>query len=43
MEPPRDNPALIELRLTLWPGGEDRLLAHVHPHGASVSWAPNRA
>jgi len=26
------------LRLTLWPGGEDGLLAHVHPHGASVQW-----
>jgi len=26
------------LRLTLWPGGEDRLLAHAHPHGASVQW-----
>ena len=27
------------LRLTLWPGGEDRLLARVHPHGALVAWA----
>lgn len=26
------------LRLTLWPGGEDRLLARVHPHGAMVAW-----
>ncbi len=26
------------LRLRLWPDGEDRLLAHVHPHGASVRW-----
>ena len=26
------------LRLRLWPGGEDRLLAHAHPHGASVRW-----
>ena len=26
------------LRLKLWPGGEDRLLAHVHPHGAKVRW-----
>lgn len=26
------------LRLRLWPSGEDRLLAHVHPHGASVRW-----
>ncbi|TRW14809.1 DUF2332 domain-containing protein [Glacieibacterium frigidum] len=30
--------ALPTLRLTLWPGGEDRLLAHAHPHGASVQW-----
>jgi len=28
-----------ELRLTLWPGGEDRLLAHVHWHGAWVRWS----
>ena len=27
MEPPPDNLALMELRLTLWPGGEDRRLA----------------
>lgn len=26
------------LRLTLWPGGEDRLLALSHPHGGFVSW-----
>lgn len=26
------------LRLRTWPGGEDRLLAHVHPHGASLRW-----
>jgi hypothetical protein len=26
------------LRLKLWPGGEDRLLAHVHPHGSEVRW-----
>ena len=38
MEPPPNNLATIELRLTLWPGGKDRLLAHVHPHGASVDW-----
>lgn len=28
----------IELRLTLWPGGQDRLLAQAHPHGAIVNW-----
>jgi hypothetical protein len=26
------------LRLKSWPGGEDRLLATCHPHGASVNW-----
>jgi hypothetical protein len=26
------------LRLTLWPSGEERLLAHVHPHGSEVRW-----
>jgi hypothetical protein len=30
--------ALPTLRLTLWPGGEERLLARAHPHGASVEW-----
>jgi hypothetical protein len=38
MEPPADNLAEVHVRLTLWPGGEDRLLARVHPHGASVDW-----
>ncbi|HEX2764557.1 MAG TPA: DUF2332 family protein [Allosphingosinicella sp.] len=26
------------LRLRVWPGGEDKLLAWCHPHGTSVSW-----
>ena len=38
MEPALDDLARVELRLTLWPGGEERLLADVHPHGASVAW-----
>ncbi len=38
MEPPPDDLANMELRLTLWPGGDERLLARVHPHGASVNW-----
>ncbi len=38
MEPAADDYKRIELRLTCWPGGEDRLLAEVHPHGAWVSW-----
>jgi hypothetical protein len=32
----KDEPAA--LRLTLWPGGEDELLARVHPHGTWVRW-----
>ena len=38
MEPPPTDMATMELRLTLWPGGEDRRLATVHPHGAWVAW-----
>jgi hypothetical protein len=38
MEPVQGQMAPIELRLTIWPGGEDRLLAHVHAHGAWVRW-----
>lgn len=38
MEPPPENMAGMEVRLTLWPGGEERVLADVHPHGASVRW-----
>ncbi|TPE59426.1 DUF2332 domain-containing protein [Sandaracinobacter neustonicus] len=37
----QENPGAGEpptLRLTLWPGGEDRLLARAHPHGRIVSW-----
>ncbi|AQR62353.1 hypothetical protein BZG35_12400 [Brevundimonas sp. LM2] len=26
------------LRLTLWPGGEERALAHGHPHGTWLDW-----
>lgn len=36
---PAPPPALgMETRLTLWPGGEERLLARAHPHGALVAW-----
>jgi hypothetical protein len=36
MEPyPSGGP---ELKLTLWPGGERRVLGEVHTHGASVDW-----
>lgn len=27
-----------ELRLTQWPGGETRTIAHAHPHGAWIEW-----
>lgn len=37
MEPPGVTPKM-DIRLTLWPGGAERLLAHSHPHGASVEW-----
>lgn len=38
MEPSPTNPAVMELRLTSWPSGEDRLLAHAHPHGSWIEW-----
>jgi hypothetical protein len=39
MEPsPVDTAGMNEVRLRLWPGGEDRVLALVHPHGATVDW-----
>lgn len=38
MEPPPGNLAGMDLRLTMWPGGEERVLAEVHPHGATVRW-----
>ncbi len=37
MEPPGSAP-IMDLRLTLWPGGEERLLAKVQAHGATVHW-----
>ena len=38
MEPPIDNLAVTELRLKTWPGGQERKLAEVSPHGAWVKW-----
>jgi hypothetical protein len=38
MEPPPDQMSSMEVRLTLWPGGQDRILATIHPHGAWVKW-----
>jgi hypothetical protein len=38
MEPPPENLATMEVRLTLWPGGEERILAQAHPHAAKIRW-----
>lgn len=38
MEPPPPSVIGMQVGLTLWPGGEDRVLAEVHPHGATVDW-----
>lgn len=38
-EPGRDA---FALRLRIWPGGEDRLLALGHPHGSIVRWAADQ-
>ncbi len=40
-EPPMPD-LRVELRLKTWPGGEDRLLARCHPHGAQVEWLGER-
>jgi hypothetical protein len=38
-EPPMDDLVADRLTLTLWPGGQERTLARVHPHGAWVRWS----
>jgi len=38
LEPDMHDMRTIEMRLTLWPGGEDRLLAFSHPHGTWADW-----
>lgn len=38
MEPALPRIDNCTVRLTLWPGGEERLLANVHPHGAWATW-----
>jgi len=38
MESAPANMAQMEVRLTPWPGGEERVLASVHPHGAWIEW-----
>ena len=32
------DPARIEVRLTLWPGGDESLLAEGHHHGRRIAW-----
>jgi hypothetical protein len=32
------KPGTVEIRLRLWPGGEERLLGMGHPHGRRVEW-----
>jgi hypothetical protein len=38
MEPVPNDAAAMEVRLRLWPGGDERMLAQVHSHGAWVKW-----
>jgi hypothetical protein len=38
-----DGGERISLRLRTWPGGEERLLAHGHPHGSKVEWLAGRS
>jgi hypothetical protein len=40
---PEPDQELFSLRLRLWPGGEDRLLAACHPHGSIVRWLADQA
>ena len=37
LEPPGSAPRM-EVRLTLWPGGEEQILAESNTHGAHVHW-----
>jgi hypothetical protein len=39
MEPNPENMLEMQVRLTLWPAGGERVLAKVHPHGAWVRWS----
>lgn len=38
LEPDLANLKTIEVRLTLWPGGQTRVLAESHPHATWVEW-----
>lgn len=39
LEPDPDDLLTIKVRLTLWPGGQERVLAESHPHANWVKWA----
>lgn len=39
MEAPARMSVKMDLDLTLWPNGERRRLAQVHPHGSAVDWS----
>lgn len=43
VEPQPDNLVVVDLRLTLWLGDEDRRLALAHPYGAWVEWEASDA
>lgn len=38
MEPDEDDPKIVEVRLTTWPGGDEQLVAHTGYHGTAVRW-----
>ena len=38
MEPTPGDMIVMQIRLRLWPGGEERILAQTHPHGSTVRW-----
>jgi hypothetical protein len=38
MEPNDADPKVVEVRLTTWPGSDERLLAHAGYHGNAVRW-----
>lgn len=38
LEPEAGNPSRMEVRVTKWPGGEERLLAYTHPHGTWIEY-----
>ena len=40
MEPDDDDPRMVDVHLTTWPGGDESLLAHSGYHGTSVRWLP---